>query len=251
MTGTLYLMSLSSVKSAPSSGHEYHHQSLLQLISIQNETIALMEQQIMKLITNGADKINHIPDSLQNMIHQHQQSLSPLNTLIEKPAPVETKSSIVSVTEDTHYYDIDETDTEKECEQRYGLSLAENWAKNRQIWCEDPNKSSKEDASELICYPYHQVHKKKDGRGPDLFCIAKNFVIDFSKIHGQHSNSKPSLGQQYLSFSDGSLTASCRKTSQFNGRLFMPHQQLQVKIDFDIVIIIIIIIILVVCNISR
>ena len=72
---------------------------------------------------------------------------------------------------------------EFDCENRYGMRLVENWRSNKQTWCQDSGESvSSDDFSELICYPYHQTHKKLDGRGPDLFCEAKNFYVDFSKV---------------------------------------------------------------------
>ena len=71
------------------------------------------------------------------------------------------------------------TSMERDCEQRYGMQLITKWKNNEEIWCS--NKDPK-DLSELTCYPLHQTHKKLDGRGSDLFCVATNFVIDFSKV---------------------------------------------------------------------
>ena len=68
------------------------------------------------------------------------------------------------------------TDMEADCENRYGLTLIENWKKAGEVWCTDGAQSV------LKCYPYHQKHKQLDGRGPDMFCEATNFVIDFSKV---------------------------------------------------------------------
>ena len=68
------------------------------------------------------------------------------------------------------------TDMETDCENRYGVTLIEQWSKAEEIWCSDGANSV------LKCYPYHQKHKQLDGRGPDLFCEATNFVIDFSKV---------------------------------------------------------------------
>lgn len=69
---------------------------------------------------------------------------------------------------------------EESCEKRYGLSLIDSWRRNEQKWCSTKSTSSLE--STLKCYPYHQQHKKLDGRGADLFCTAENFFIDFSKV---------------------------------------------------------------------
>ena len=69
------------------------------------------------------------------------------------------------------------TAMEADCENRYGVTLIEHWSKAEEIWCSDDGANSV-----LRCYPYHQKHKQLDGRGPDLFCEATNFVIDFSKV---------------------------------------------------------------------
>ena len=143
---------------------------------------------------------------------------------------------------------------DKECERKYGMQLVELWRGNREVWCEDTKNAQapEADKSRLVCYPYHQVHtppahasppsppltprpsrtqehKKRDGRGPDLFCEATNVFVDFSKVHGDAAvGRKPPLGQQYLSFDRGSLfSASCERTPLFKGHLFMPHHATQ------------------------
>ena len=72
------------------------------------------------------------------------------------------------------------SDFEMDCESRYGIQLVSEWRKSEQIWCK--NEQSSEIISELRCFPYHQKHKQLDGRGPDMFCEATNFVVDFSKV---------------------------------------------------------------------
>jgi hypothetical protein len=72
------------------------------------------------------------------------------------------------------------TDLEQSCEERFGMKLIEEWKKSKETWCKDTQNSYLN--SELTCYPYHQHHKKLDGRGPDVFCEATNFIIDFSKV---------------------------------------------------------------------
>ena len=111
------------------------------------------------------------------------------------------------------------------CEKRYGLQLVDLWAKSEESWC-NTNINSKFQ-SELKCYPYHQEHKKLDGRGPDIFCEATNFFIDFSKVHGSRDGG--SKTQAYLSFDQGSLISSCTKTSNYKHGLFMPHHALQMS----------------------
>uniref|UniRef100_A0A7S0SZ26 EGF domain-specific O-linked N-acetylglucosamine transferase n=1 Tax=Chromulina nebulosa TaxID=96789 RepID=A0A7S0SZ26_9STRA len=115
---------------------------------------------------------------------------------------------------------------ESDCESRYGISLAEKWRNNEELWCKS---NAIEINSQLNCYPYHQKHKQLDGRGPDMFCIANNFVIDFSKVIGKVPSSKQPLGSQYLSFHKGSLSGECKMTNKYKEHLFMPHQSLQMN----------------------
>jgi hypothetical protein len=75
---------------------------------------------------------------------------------------------------------IPNSDLERQCELRFGLSLVGAWRQIKQSWCQ--SSSSQMPRVELRCYPYHQEHKKLDGRGPDNFCVATNFVVDFSKV---------------------------------------------------------------------
>jgi hypothetical protein len=112
---------------------------------------------------------------------------------------------------------------EDECEAKYGVELVNIWKKNEEMWCALPQGAAVVE-SELKCYPYHQAHKKLDGRAPDLFCEATNFVIDFSKVSGDIANKgKPAKGSEYLTFGEGSLQSTCRKTASYQSRLFMPH----------------------------
>lgn len=114
------------------------------------------------------------------------------------------------------------------CEDRFGVTLIEKWKLSEQIWCDSSNSSHLQ--SRLRCFPYQQEHKKLDGRGADMFCVATNFFIDFSKVHGSNEASpehKYPLGQQYYSFMTGSLFSSCSKTNKWKHSLFMPHNALQ------------------------
>ena len=91
------------------------------------------------------------------------------------------------------------------------MSLIDEWRKTEQVWCTSSSPTTTSSSShistpptktlyqlnkevaqevekeegmktELKCYPYHQHHKRLDGGGPDVFCIATNFIIDFSKV---------------------------------------------------------------------
>ena len=154
---------------------------------------------------------------------------------------------------DSYSLDVEDGELQKHCEAKFGTSLIDNWRASQQVWCSSSsvgngisetdkntdhinemgshsNSSPKSQTqSELRCYPYHQLHKQRDGRGPDMFCEATNFVIDFSKVHGLASGSKPHLGAQYHSFDIGSLQGNCRKTDHYRSELFMPHHAQQMS----------------------
>eukprot|EP01032_Pedospumella_encystans_P018298 gene18298-20835_t len=121
------------------------------------------------------------------------------------------------------------TQLEDQCEQRYGMELVNIWGKNEEIWCASDAQDG-EQKSELKCYPYHQAHKKLDGRGPDLVCEATNFIIDFDKISGEIvTHGKPSKGTEYLRFTPGSLQSTCKTTPKYQSRLFMAHHAMQMR----------------------
>lgn len=73
------------------------------------------------------------------------------------------------------------TKRERDCEMRYGLSLADEWRGTEETWCQsETNMPGK--VSSLKCYPYQQQHRAEQGKGKDVFCVAENFVIDFSLV---------------------------------------------------------------------
>lgn len=173
------------------------HSRLLKLVKFQNATIAQLERALESVGGKGA--------------------LEKAKSLDHPPCPV------LSTVDATIGVDVSPkglTRHEQECEQRYGMSLVNEWRKNKEVWCDSPE-------SQLTCYPYHQMHKKRDGRASDLFCEATNIVVDFSKISGTHGASKPSLGMQYLNFQPGSISSECHKTNRYQPRLFMPHHRSQ------------------------
>ena len=115
------------------------------------------------------------------------------------------------------------------CEKAYGMMLVDEWRTHAQTWCQSDATSGFPE-SKLVCYPYHQMHKQRDGRGPDLFCQATNFLIDFSKVQGSHpASGKPPLGQQYYNFKPGSLSSPCKATPYYRHNLFMPHHGQQME----------------------
>lgn len=195
---------------------------LMKLVYAQNETIYTLERHLNDKhqdLTQMSKEYQKLIELSEQVTHLSSNSLNKDET----PAAKDCPKAEVSNSDTTYTHPWKLTSMEQDCENRYGMDLVHIWKKNKQSWCGSP-----EEESELICYPYHQTHKKLDGRGPDLFCEARNFVIDFSKVHGEHGAHKPSLGSQYLSFERGSLTSSCKTTSQFQSRMFMPHHSIQV-----------------------
>lgn len=142
---------------------------LIDLIRIQNETIVTLEKKLEKTQLKLTSTSTYQPPSLPSSLASSptSSSLSTSHAIEEEFPPVTSRFR-------------------QECLNRYGMDLASIWKKNEEIWCEDSTHQSY-----LKCYPYHQAHKKLDGRGPDLFCEATNFLIDFSKVN-KHSLS-PSL----------------------------------------------------------
>ena len=119
------------------------------------------------------------------------------------------------------------TPLEAGCERRYGLSLIDEWRNAGQTWCAPDGKSSIQ--TEIKCYPLHQAHKKLDGRGPDLFCEGTNIFMDFAKISGDIRLKKTRGAEMYLNFKQGATYGTCKKTSDWKSRMFMPHNARQME----------------------
>lgn len=64
---------------------------------------------------------------------------------------------------------------ESTCESQYGIDLIKGWQDAEELWCSSPTSS-------LKCYPFRQIHKRQS-RIVDNFCVAENFVVDFSKVY--------------------------------------------------------------------
>jgi hypothetical protein len=147
----------------------------MQLIRLQNETIGLMEKELIKLATKA---VSSIPSETLDLIHKNQRENSQI--LSQSSAVKVSQQSMSAIIDD--YRVIDTSDMEKDCEERFGLTLVSKWRENRQVWCEDKSHYKDKFSSELVCYRYHQHHKKREGQGLDMFCVATNFVVDFSKV---------------------------------------------------------------------
>jgi hypothetical protein len=111
------------------------------------------------------------------------------------------------------------------------MTLVEQWKASRQDWCSQPDggdgghgnaaKDAK-DAPSITCYPFAQKHKE---RVKDVFCEARNIVVDFSKVRGEPQKTKIRNGDNYLHFSQGALQSACKKTSNYKAAGLMKHQQ--------------------------
>ena len=196
---------------------QLHLQSLLDLVNVQNETIHTLEIHLKRMITKSGDKsfedakLIEISDTItkltresednrakaaqcanmsQQLEHNFDQELHRLKVsalsqplcpeqptaAIQPAVPGVSQSSAIS-----RFPKKPTTQLEDQCEQRYGMELVDTWGKNEEIWCASDAQDG-EQKSELKCYPYHQAHKKLDGRGPDLVCEATNFIIDFNEV---------------------------------------------------------------------
>jgi hypothetical protein len=201
--------------------------NLMAVIDAQNETIYTMERMIFRGVHSSSAHVSL--DGIE--IRKRDQEIAALKAQLMQHHNTQSIASQPPL--GSGFKDSLATPSSKEeheCEMRYGIPLIEEWAKNEQSWCSGEFTDSSSGhtlKSELTCYPYHQQHKKLDGRGADLFCRATNFFIDFSKVHGLHGDRKPSHGQQYLSFDQGSLLSPCKKSSRYQDRLFMPHHAIQ------------------------
>ena len=216
-----HTMSSGSISSSSSSSNvETSRQQLLEVIRVQNETINLLEgvvaeklqmPKLSDLLESNRNKDAQIHDlilQLQQQKKQHdaspgsiiyQQSKDKsLTNQITAASPIAPVPCTVATTpilpaaaaaaanpscETLHHVThVPLHGLEKECENKYGMQLADLWAARREVWCQDTTTPNEADKSQLICYPYHQEHKKRDGRGPDMFCEATNMFIDFSKV---------------------------------------------------------------------
>ena len=225
-------------------------QQLMDIISKQNETLYLLkkkfyqqqqqgvgQEQDVVVVEEGQDvdkkQLYNKIKKQDNEIIKLQQELHFVNNemeLLKNKQLVTTNNMMIRTievpvesSEDNNFLKVQQSAMDEYCETRFGLELINKWRNSKEIWCENEPDSKIE--TSLECYPYKQQHKSDK----DMFCIATNFIIDFSKISGKHGTSKPQRGNQYLNFGKGSTLSSCRKTSKYNSRLFMPHNSRQVS----------------------
>lgn len=202
-----------------SEGNSNEFLALVELVKVQNETIHTLETHLKHMMSKSGDstaedlKLIEISDTIgrlsreneehrlkalhchnlsQELEHNFDKELQQLRisalsapSVAHCPEEHHTSSVSAATTASTmlqhDYAGWPRTSMEDHCEQRYGLELADEWRKKEEVWCTGPSEDVAM-KSELKCYPYHQAHKKLDGRGPDLFCEATNFVMDFSKV---------------------------------------------------------------------
>lgn len=204
-----------SARESRSSRNSNEMQSLVELVKVQNETIHTLETHLKRMMSKSGDttakdlKLIEISDTIgrlsreneehrlkaahcynlsQELEHNFDKELQQLRvnalsaqTTAHCPEEHQAATTTVHAAGNSNNAGWPRTSMEDHCEQRYGLELADEWRKKEEIWCTGPSDDVAM-KSELKCYPYHQAHKKLDGRGPDLFCEATNFVMDFSKV---------------------------------------------------------------------
>lgn len=156
-----------SSKDAVPNNNKAQYDHMMKIIRIQNDTIATLEAILMERERNVSFKLAGVPKT-EHLIQK-----------VDTPLVSNLQFASISSSKDhtTSSFIASPTPFETECENRYGLELVELWKKNKELWCE-----SADQVASITCYPYHQVHKKKDGRGSDVVCEARNIVIDFSKV---------------------------------------------------------------------
>lgn len=215
----IFALNFRAIISRESDSCNYNH--LLEIIQVQNKTIYALEHAIdyshLHNDINKNDKRTQISDNRQ----------SSLTTLTAEPQS-DFQRSLIRI----------KSNHETECEARYGLmDLVNIWTSHKEIWCSGSGDIHIHGGipykAEITCYPYHQMHKRRDGRGQDMYCEATNIFLDFTKIHGESFHKKPPIHQQYLRFDRGSIFSTCRKTRFYNPNIFMPHHALQMSSFVD------------------
>lgn len=71
---------------------------------------------------------------------------------------------------------------EADCDDRFGLGLADIMASKKVTICEEDGNNKALLPSSMECYPHNPPHKSNRDRPWDMFCVAYNFFIDFSKV---------------------------------------------------------------------
>ena len=153
-------------------------------------------------------KILALQNEYKNMDANHENI--PVSFAIKEipAANANTKVQTVVVTSNTHEHLLlpPDNDVDNTCQAQYGLSVITKWKATKETWC-----YSDVDGVEyrLDCYPYHQEHKRRNGKGKDMFCEARNVVIDFGKVKGDISyNAKPNnVYTRYFNFDPGLVLA--------------------------------------------
>lgn len=70
-----------------------------------------------------------------------------------------------------------------QCEERFGLGLADVIAASKTRVCDMPGGGGDPALqSSMDCYPFVQPHNRHRDQPWDNFCVARNFVVDFSKV---------------------------------------------------------------------
>uniref|UniRef100_A0A7S3JQK9 EGF domain-specific O-linked N-acetylglucosamine transferase n=1 Tax=Aureoumbra lagunensis TaxID=44058 RepID=A0A7S3JQK9_9STRA len=109
---------------------------------------------------------------------------------------------------------------EEECEYNFGAGLVAQYRKSKETWCQGLEAN-------LECYSKRlEYNPGKTG----IFCVGKNIVIDFAKVHGERQTKKQARGaNSYLTFTDSATSADCKRTKHWNSGILMKHMSAQLR----------------------
>jgi hypothetical protein len=182
------------------------HQELLDLISRHNDTLHkiiaagrlrhMSSDELVEVISGKDKELKKLTadvQALQTSLSLKTAEISRLSDLSSSQAkkidsaacPISSASSENNSPAAALTFPAPMSSMERECDMRYGNGLLQSWAASREVWCEAGYSSPT--PADVVCYPYHQQHKKLDGRPADIFCEARNLFVDFSKVRAPYS----------------------------------------------------------------
>mmetsp|Transcript_12191 Transcript_12191/g.24790 ORF Transcript_12191/g.24790 Transcript_12191/m.24790 type:complete len:597 (+) Transcript_12191:148-1938(+) len=210
----------------------------MNLLKKQEDTILALTEELQEVRREQASSIklaspqpSHLQPEVTNLklkeLEELRKSVTQLESQLQDArssasrAPPPSAPAPASVSAPISSYQM--TASEKDCDDKFGGGLVRSWMSS-------PTEVCSGGTSKMTCYS----HKHFFNSAKQWFCVAENFVIDFSKVKGEHSNKKPSRGAaQYHSFERGSLSADCSKTGSYKQVQFMHHHGLQMNTFVD------------------
>ena len=158
-------------------------EKLISALQLQNDTIVALYKKLKGYERIGEHEVTFRPSGAKQESSSATTSPNLLPDLKVSNNPQVVNNQILDpVCSDSRTQSVHLTSLEKSCNERYGFDLISKWSESKEVWCEsNPKSASGELESTIICYPYVQHHKKNTNTR-DMFCVAKNFFIDFSKV---------------------------------------------------------------------